>query len=106
MPIVDEKSRPVPLDFIERQLDLLRIEFSVVEKGQLAQPNESAAVARVVSPKPIRYGYVYKALGAACIEDDRMERVEWCRDARRIHVCRRFSKSHVKEWLITRQPCA
>jgi hypothetical protein len=44
------------LDFIERQLDLLGIELSVVEKSQLAQPDESAAVARVVSSKPIRYG--------------------------------------------------
>src|ERR1700736_6295062 len=106
MPIVDEKSRPVTLDFIERQLDLLRIEFSVVEKRQLAQPSESAAVARVASPKPIWYGHVYKALGAACIEDDRMERVEWGRDVRRIHVCGRFSKPHVKEWLFARESCA
>jgi hypothetical protein len=106
MPIVDEESWPVMLDLIERQLDPLRVEFSVVEKGQLAQPDESAAVARVVPPQPIRYGYAYKALGAACIEDDCMERVEWDRDARPIHVCGRFSKPHVKEWLFTRESCA
>jgi hypothetical protein len=34
--IVDYESEPVPCDLIERQLDWLRVEFGVIEKGQLA----------------------------------------------------------------------
>ena len=34
--IVNYKSGPAPRDLIERQLDWLRIEFGVIEKGQLA----------------------------------------------------------------------
>jgi hypothetical protein len=74
--VVGNQAWPASLDFINRQVNRLGIEFGVIQERQLTEPPELAIAASESPRKPIRNVDTDKPPAAASVENDGVERAK------------------------------
>src|SRR5439155_2397850 len=103
MPVVRDEPWAMSLNLIPGQTDRLWIEFSVVEKAELAEPFDFAVLSIAARP-PIGHSHVNQPLASARVEDHRVEGVERCGMLRRTCVNSSLSLIHVQKRPLIDEP--
>ena len=97
MPMVDNQAGPMRFDLIQRQSNRVGIEFSVIEKGQFAEPLEFACMPCEPPCKPVGNRDVNKTLLPTRVEDHRVERMQRSGRPRGYFVPRNPSFTHIEK---------